>query len=402
MAIVRGHNEGTIRRNRARGKFVAAVSMPDGRRPTKACPHHHSEAELRGKECAEAKAALTELLRLRDLGADPAVHRLTVGQYLQRWLRDVRPALAPATWRKHESIVRRHLRPSLGDRLLSQLSIGDVRGYLASESRTQKVAEGHRQDRPAALDGQTLRHHRATLRRALADAVREGLATRNVAALAEAPKLGRRERTVLTAAQAKALIAGTGDDRLHALWVLALTTGLREAEMLGLTWADIGTSSVTVRHTLHRCDGRCDQHECLDRWQLREPKTAKSRRTVPIPAVTVAALEAHRVRQLEEQAAKGAMGKKGLVFTTPTGRPIHGSNLLPDWYATLDRLGLPRITLHDCRHSAATVLYGLGVPLPVISDMLGHSTIRVTSDLYRHRVPELSVAAAERLQEALG
>lgn len=404
MQSVRGHNEGTILRNRRTGKFVACVTMPDGSRPTKACPHKHSRPELRpgSRECDEARANLRELLRLRDAGAPPNAHRLTLAEYLQRWLVDVRPSLAPATWRKHESIARVHLAPRLGHRLLSELSVGDVRRYLSNAARAETMAGGLRADRPASLAGQTVRHHRATLRRALADAVRDGLTVRNVAALAEAPKLGQRERTVLTAAQARAFVDGTRDDRLHALWVLLLTTGIREAEALGLTWDAIEGNAVTVRHTLQRCDGRCDQHDCLNRWQLREPKTVKSRRSVPLPPMTVTALETHRRRQLEEQAARGELGRPWLVFTTPRGLPIHGSNLLPAWYAALARLGLPRVTIHDARHSAATILFAAGVPLPVISDMLGHSTIRVTSDLYRHRVPELSRDAAERMERALG
>jgi integrase len=420
MQPVRGHNEGSVYFRSADRHKVAQVTMPDGRRPTLACPHRHRPSD---RDCPEAKANLVELLRLRDHRAPAGGHTLTLGAYLTGWLRDVRPNLAPETWRKHESICRVHLIPQLGARRLSDLRVSDCRAYLSGM---------------AGLDPQTLRHHRATLRRALADAQRDGLVTRNVAALAEAPKLTRRERRVLTGPQVRALIDGTRDDRLHALWVVLATTGLREAEALALTWEDVelgeldeaqtarrpqatvelrsdlgnkatapgsrpvgwpveaGTSSppqLTVRSTLHRIDGE---------WKFRDPKTDKSRRTIPLPPVTVAALREHRRRQLEEQAAQGVMGKSGLVFTTERGQPIHGTNLSKALYAHLDRLALPRVTVHDLRHSAATVLYAMGVPLPVISDMLGHSTIRVTSDLYRHRVADLARDAAERMQEAVG
>jgi integrase len=165
--------------------------------------------------------------------------------------------------------------------------------------------------------------------------------------------------------------------------------------MLALTWAnvDLDAGVVRVESTLHRIDGQ---------WKFRDPKTAKSRRDVRLPAVTITALRDHRKRQLEEQAALGVMGKAGMVFTTPKGQPIHGPNLSKVLHAHLARLGLPKVGVHDLRHSAATVLYAAGVPLPVIADMLGHSTIRVTADLYRHRVPELSKEAAERMQEAVG
>jgi integrase len=211
---------------------------------------------------------------------------------------------------------------------------------------------------------------------------------------------------------------------MHAFYVLAVTTGMREAEMLGLTWEDVDlgnqdrsdghggghrpedgaagraggdaprpSASVSVRHTLQRVEGQ---------WQLRPPKTDKSRRTIPLTPVAVSALKAHRKRQMEERMAAGKPGDNGLVFTTTTGRPIHGSNLLPEFRAHLARLGLPKVTLHDVRHSCATVLFGMGVPLEVISDMLGHSTTRVTADLYRHRLPALEVGAAAKMQEAMG
>lgn len=376
MQPVRGHNEGSIYHRVRDGHRVAQVTMPDGKRPYLSCPHKHRPSD---RDCPESKANLVELLRLRDQGAPVGGHTLTLGAYLTGWLREVRPQLAPATWRKHESIIRVHVGPALGRARLYELSTGEVAGYL----------------RRTDLDPQTIRHHRATLRRALADAVRDGLLVRNVAALAQPPRMTKPERIILSGPQVRSLIEGTKADRLHALWVLAATTGMREAEMLALTWPDVDleAGSIRVHSTLHRIDGQ---------WKFRDPKTEKSRRDLSLPPVTVAALRAHRTRQLAEQARMKVMGREGMVFTTEVGQPIHGSNLSKVLYAHLDRLGLPRVTVHDLRHSAATVLFAAGVPLPVISDILGHSTIRVTADLYRHRVPALSKEAAERMQEAVG
>jgi integrase len=378
MTLVRGHNEGSIFWRKSDSHKVAQVTMPDRSRPTLACPHKHRPSD---RDCPEAKANLAELLRLRDHGAPAGGHTLTLGAYLTGWLRDVRPRLAPATWRKHDSIVRVHLIRHIGGVRLSELSVGHCRNLM------ERLSD--------SLDAQTVRHVRSTLRRSLADALRNGLVSRNVAALAEPPRMSKPERTILTAVQVRRLIDGTRDDRLHALWTLAVTTGMREAEMLALTWdsVDLEAATVTVTATLHRVDGE---------WKTRDPKTEKSRRTIPLTPVAIDALRAHRIRQLEEQGKAGVMGKAGLVFATSKGQPLHGSNLSKLLYANLDRLGLPRVTVHDLRHSAATVLFAAGVPLPVISDILGHSTIRVTADLYRHRVPELSLDAARRMQEAVG
>lgn len=150
---------------------------------------------------------------------------------------------------------------------------------------------------------------------------------------------------------------------------------------------------VTVQHTLVRI-GKA--------WRLGDTKTDKSRRVIPLTPVAVEALRAHKKRQLAERMAAGKPGTDGLVFTTPTGKPVWGSNLLPILRAHLARLGLPKVGLHDLRHSAATVLFAQGIPLEVISDLLGHATTRITADLYRHRVPALSVEAARKMQEAVG
>lgn len=350
---------------------MAAVSLGDGRRITRYC-----------RTKAEARKALAELQRLKAEGAADG-SRLTLGQFLRGWLVDVRPRLAPATWRKHESICRVHLVPKLGHRRLSELSVAEVGRFLARED----------------VDPQSRRHHRATLRRALADAQRAGYVTRNVAALAEPPRLEQRERTVLTADQVRTLIDGTRGDRLHALWVLLATTGLREAEALALTWADIDDGQVTVRHTLHRIPRA---PKGTNPWELRPPKTAKSRRTVFLPPVTVEVLREHRRLQLEEWLAAGRPGEAEMVFVRETGQPYHGSKLTALLYPILDGLELPRVTVHDLRHSAATILYAAGVPLEAIADMLGHSTTRVTADLYRHRVETIQRDAAEAMERAVG
>lgn len=405
----------------SRQKWAAQLTMGDGKRATATCHHDHP---TRGRgPCQEARDLLADLERLRESQAPANARTLTLGKFLLGWLDDVKPTLAYSTWRKHESICRTHITPLLGHRRLSDLSVVDVRRLMEQAQSARPSRVGHR-ERDPALDGQTLRHLRGTLRRALADAQRQGLVSRNVASLAQPPKLSHRERPILNADQARALIEGTQDDRYHALYVLALTTGMRSAEMLGLTWEDIDlgnqdrgngyagghrakdgsagragrdvagpTASVSVGHTLVRVGKE---------WRLGAPKTDKSRRVIPLTPLAVSALRDHRQRQLAERMAAGKPGTDGLVFTTPTGKPVWGSNLLPLLRAHLARLGLPKVGIHDLRHSAATILFGMGVPIEVISDILGHATTRITADLYRHRVEALSVEAAKRMQEAVG
>lgn len=368
MPNVRGHGEGTLFQRRRDQRWVAMVTMPDGRRRS---------ASAASK--TEGVALLRELLRQRDASVVKDPRHLRVGRYLQTWLTDVRPRLAPATWRKHESIVRVHLIPALGHRLLSELSVADVRAFLAGSG--------------AGLDAQTRRHHRASLRRALADAVRDGLVGRNVAALAEPPPMRRKRQTVLSPEQVRTLIDGTRGTRLHAYWALAATTGLRQAEMLALTWDDIDGAMVSVTRTLHWADGMAVR----DR-----PKTETSVRDVPIPAVTVAALREHRRMQLEERARQGVLGSDGLVFVTVTGLPIRGSNLMPPFRRTLAELGLPAVTIHSLRHSAATALIANGYPIAKVAAILGHSSSRVTEMVYSHLIGKDLMGAADVMEGLYG
>jgi integrase len=203
--------------------------------------------------------------------------------------------------------------------------------------------------------------------------------------------MSKAERTYLTTVQVRTLIDEARDERLWPLWVVIVTTGLRVSEALGLAWSDVDGDTVRVRYQLARRDGQ---------WVRTEPKTRKSRRTIPL---TPQAVEAFAVQRERQDAERGDHPQPidGLVFTTVRGMPQDSSNILPEWYALLVRLGLPRVTTHDLRHSAATMMLTAGVPIPVIANILGHSTVRVTADLYAHVGVELRREAADRLAEAL-
>lgn len=202
----------------------------------------------------------------------------------------------------------------------------------------------------------------------------------------------RKRPVVLTDAQVRILIDGTRGDRLHAYWTLAATTGLRQAEMLALTWDDIDTM-VHVRRTLHWADG----------VPYRDvPKTETSVRDVPIPPVAATALREHRRMQLEERAKAGVLAGDGLVFVTVTGLPWQGSNLMPHFRAALSRLGLPPVTIHSLRHSAATVLIAEGYPIAKVAAILGHSSSRVTEMVYSHLVGKDVMDAADVMERLYG
>jgi integrase len=195
---------------------------------------------------------------------------------------------------------------------------------------------------------------------------------------------------VLTPEQVKSLLEAATMDRFHALYVLAVATGLRQGELLGLRWEDVdfGGAMLRVRFALHELDG----HLSLD-----EPKTAKSKRPVDLPEVAVTALREHRERMLSEG------HPHGLVFCDTDGGPVRRPNLIRrSFLPLLKTAGLPRIRFHDLRHTAATLLLLQGVHPKVVQERLGHSQISVTLDTYSHVLPSMGKEAAARLDAFFG
>jgi integrase len=234
------------------------------------------------------------------------------------------------------------------------------------------------------------------LRIALNRAMRWGLVVRNVAALADSPRIERFDVRMLAPVEAKQLLAAAEDDRLGALYSVALALGLRQGEALGLSWEDIDFESrrLHVRHGLQRIAGEL---------RLVEPKTRQSRRTIAMPGVVIDALQHHKARQTQERLVAGRRWHDtGLVFTSTIGTPIEVGNLRRSFWRLLERAGLPRMRFHDLRHSCASLLLVQGVPARVVMETLGHSNISITMDTYTHVLPELQRQAADAMDRALG
>jgi integrase len=229
-----------------------------------------------------------------------------------------------------------------------------------------------------------VRHLHAVLRRALGDAVRWGVLARNPAAVVAPPRAVRHEIRALTTDEARALLAACEGERLGALYVLALTTGMRRGELLALRWRDVDLVEgvLAVRSTLYRAEGRL---------VLAEPKTARARRLIHLAPEAVGALRRHREAQLEDRLRLGpAWDDQDLVFANELGRPVEAHNMIRrSFHPLLERAGLPRIRFHDLRHSTATLLLSSGVHPKVVSEILGHATIGITLDTYSHVLPAM-------------
>jgi integrase len=372
MSNKRANHEGTIKQ-RTDGRWEARITLSDGRRKS-----------VYAKTRQDVARRLTELLRNRDLGLGALDERQTTAQYFESWLAACRPTLKDRTWQRYAEYTRLHAIPVLGAVSLSKLTAQQVQALYA-----HKLDEG--------LSPSTVHHLHAVLHRALDRAVRLGLIYRNVADLVDPPRLRHREMATLTVAQARLLLAAAAGDRLEALYVLALTTGMRQGELLALRWRDVDLegASLQVRATLQNRGGIC---------QLVEPKTPHSRRRIALPRTAVEALRWHRARQLEERRrASGVWTDFGLVFANTVGRPLDGMNLLKYWFLPLlKRAGLPRVRFHDLRHTAATLLLAQGVNVKVVSEMLGHADVSITLRVYAHVLPHMQQQAAEAMDATFG
>jgi integrase len=348
------------------------VGIVDGKRKVR---------EARFATQREAVAALRQWLRDRDAGLAVSSGRLTVGGFLDQWLASVRPSLRPSTYAAYELNVRR-VRPHLGHLPLAKLTPADLQRCYAV------LLERGIKGRP--LSRRSVEQTHAVVHAAFEQAVRWGMLGRNPAQYATAPRPERREMRTLSQEQVERLIAGTRTDRLHALWVVLVTTGLRVGEALGLRWEDVDLRAGTlrVRRALQRQAGAL---------VFVEPKTQRSRRTVYLVDGAVAALQAHRdQQQFERQQAGAAWEDHGLVFCTLAGRPLPPDAITYALRTQLARLGLPRVRVHDLRHTAASLLLQWGTHPKVVQEMLGHSTIAITLDLYSHTVPAMHQQAARQ------
>ena len=337
-----------------------------------------------GKTRAEVQEKLTAAIRNRQLGLAVTNDKITFGQFVDRWLEEsVKPSVRPRTFVRYSGDVRNHMKPAIGKIKLSKLSAPDIQAML-----NQKLKSG--------LSPRSVRHLYATTRRALEVAYKWELVPRNVATLADPPRVQRFEVKPLSPEQARAFLEATKGDRLEGLYSVAVPLGLRLGEALGLRWQDVDLEAGTVRiaYQLQRLGGK---------WELVEPKTSRSRRTIAIPKATSQALREHRKRQLEEKLLAGKRWQEhGFVFTTRVGTPLDRPNIVRrSFKLILKKAGLPDIRFHDLRHTAASLLLVQGVAPRVVMETLGHSQITLTMDTYSHVMPVLMRDAADKMDAIL-
>jgi integrase len=375
----RGNSEGSTPRRRPDGRWQInlRVTDEDGRA---------SRHTVYGDTPQEARARAAEM-RKRIADGHPARDRKqTVAAFTQHWIDTSLQASDRKETTKvmYAGVARTHILASAIGRLtLDRVRPSHVEGWVV-ELRRKGLADS------------TVRSAYTILRAVLDAAVRDGALASNPAAIVRRPRVTATEAPHLTPAQIADLLRAAEDTRYAPLFALLVHTGLRRGEALALRWSDVDPEKglLRVRGTLARVQGRL---------LVTEPKTVKSRRSVPISAPADRLLRGIRAAQDEERRRAGSLWREtGFVFTTELGEPCDPRNALRALKVAATRAGIPQAGLHTLRHSAASVMLSHGVPLKVVSDILGHSSIAVTGDVYGHVAPDVSRGAMDVLGAAFG
>jgi integrase len=374
----KGNGAGTVypRKNKE-GKVIGyrgSYFGPDGKR-------RYVSAKTKG----EAERALRRVMTDAERGLVFEAGTVTVEEYLGRWLADsVRDTVRNTTFERYEQIARKHIVPEIGRVKLRALTPAHVRGL-------------YRKKLESGLSARTVQYVHVTLHKALKQAVRDGLVPRNATEAVKPPQVRREEIRPLTPEQVKTLFEAAKGDRLEALYVLAVTTGLRQGELLGLKWDDVDMEAGTlqVRRTLTMA--------AESGPVLSAPKTKGSRRTVRLSQTALETLRSHLARQLEEIDRVGSLWRENsLIFASELGEPLSRQYVTARRFRPLlERAELPQIRFHDLRHTCATLLLSKNVNPKVVSEMLGHATIAITLDTYSHVLPTMQESAAKAMEDAL-
>lgn len=381
----RGNGEGSIYR-RPDGTWVGQVSV--GYDPATGKLKRKSFYGKTRKEVADKMAQALQELR-KGTYVEPA--QTTFGEWLDKWLTSYKKGqLKPSTYESYETMVNVHIKPALG-----KIPMAKLQAHMLQAFYNEKLEKG-RADGKGGLSTRMVRYLHVIIRQALQQAVKEGLLPRNVADATSPPTVKNKEMRPLTQEELLAFFEAARTDRLFAAYVLAATTGLRRGELLGLCWdcVDLEQGIITVKRQLL---------VLKDGLTLEETTKSKSgKRSIVLTDDAIRELKAHRKRQLQEKLLLGeAYQDNGLVFCREDGTPLDPREFTKRFQRYLKKAGLPKVRLHDLRHTHASLLLARGVHPKIVQERLGHSSITMTLDLYSHLVPGLQEAAAATLNGLL-
>lgn len=365
---IRGKNEGSLHQ-RLNGTWRAQISL-NGKRISKGF-----------KVKADAQAWLRQMQTQLDRGLDYEASKITLMEYLPLWLENSTLALRPRTARQYGDVVRKHIIPYIGNSQLKDLRLAGIERFYNNLVQ-------------AGLGIRTIRITHSVLHRALEKAVRYGYIVHNPCHDAALPRYQHGEMKVLDEAEVNQLLVTAIGIPFEALYHLAVKTGMRQGELLGLRWSDLQW------HSGHLYVHRQVQDARGGGYIFQEPKTRSGRRTIQLGEGTLDALRRHREIQRSQISRMGERWQDNdLIFTSKVGTPINPSNLRKDFAELLEKAGLKKIRFHDLRHTAASLMLNHGVPVIVVSRILGHSKPSITLDIYGHLYHEMQGEAARIMDE---
>jgi integrase len=367
MAKQRGHGEGSVYQ-RKDGRWVASITLENRKRK-------YIYGETKKEVLDKLKVALYEQ-RQGTLATGP---QQTVKHFLENWLEEIhKPTIRVSTYLRYRRTLHRHIFPAIGHVQLQKLSAQQVQAFY-----TRKLKDG--------MAPGSIWYMHAILHKAFDQAVRWKLLSRNVCDEVAPPRIPKRENKTLTKEQAQKLLDTARGHTLEALLTVALVTGMRRGELRSLRWSDIDFEDkhLQVRRTVEHLTGYG--------YYENEPKSDRSKRSIALPDFAIETLKQHRVKQIEARLKIGeAWVDHDLVFCRANGNFLPASTLDYQFQALLKDAGLPHMRIHDLRHSAATILLSMGVHAKVVQEILGHSTISMTMDIYSHVLPSIQRDAVEK------
>lgn len=344
---------------------------------------------VHGKKDA-AEREMARLIHTLSTGEYVEPSRMTVGDYLKRWLADyAKPNVSSRTYDGYYDIIHGHIIPAIGHHALAKLKPLQIQAHYTA------ALESGRKDKSGGLSAQTVLHHHRVLREALQQAIRWKLLVWNPADAVEPPRAVRVEMSALDENETATLLAAAAETEMYLPVLLAVSTGLRRGELLGLRWADVELDAgrLSVRRSLEQTRSGLN---------FKQPKTKKSSRTITLPTVTVEALRRHRVAQAKNRLQLGPAYKDGdLVCCNSDGAPWKPDSFTRAFIQLVRSNNMAHIRLHDLRHSHATQLIKQGVHVKVVSERLGHAGIAITLDTYSHVLPSMQETAAKSFDDAL-
>lgn len=368
MAKKRSHGEGTISQLPS-GSWRGRVFI-DGKRLTKTSPNK--------KEIINWLRTTTEQVK-QGLTYDSA--RVTIGDYLKRWLAGKKNSVRPGTFEHYHILIEKYLTPALGGMLIKDLTTDRIQ--FTYDEWIRKGVGIH-----------TVEKAHAVLHQALERAVQTGLAIRNVAQYVNKPQVEEKEMKFWTEEEANRFLAASRDNRLYALFHLAIATGARQMELLGLQWTDLDmiTGRLNFRRQLAR------------KGEMFAPlKTRAAKRTLILGSDTITALQEHFNRQQQERQIAGQSWQEtGLIFTNTIGGPMHHKNLMDRYFYPLVKAAdVPVIRFHDLRHTAVAIMLSHGIPIFVVSKIIGHARPSITSDTYGHLLPGATAEIGQMMDDLI-